>query len=70
MRGVLESGAPTLHSARCVGKKQTIKALQRRGLIGADQRWTVLGWAVAREFLSGKIYTLDELHGIAQTAGR
>lgn len=41
--GVLETGMPSNGTARVLGRKQTIDALKRRGLVGYDNRLTQLG---------------------------
>ncbi len=45
MRIALMTGSHTGYTA--IGKKVTIKALHRRGLVAGDNRWTSLGWAMA-----------------------
>lgn len=62
---VLGTGHPSSHSARVIGHKGVIKALQRRGLIGDDRRWTRLGFEVASRVLTGKVKTIDDLHAEA-----
>lgn len=62
MIGALAMGQPSDGSARVVGRRQSVEALRRRGLIGDDHRWTALGFEVARLLLSGRTPTLDELH--------
>lgn len=58
----LGTGHTRMTSAGVVGNKNTIKALQSRGLIGLDFRWTKLGREVAILVLSDHVPTLDELH--------
>lgn len=45
MRSALMTGSHFGYTT--IGKKVTIKALRRRGLVAHDNRWTKLGWAVA-----------------------
>lgn len=45
MRCALMTGSASGYT--CIGKKVTLKALKRRGLIADDNRWTNLGWAMA-----------------------
>lgn len=66
MVGILGTGHASTHSARVIGRSSTVAALVTRGLVHAgDHRWTRLGWNVACLLLSGKVYTLDELHAEA-----
>jgi hypothetical protein len=44
MYSALTTGSHTGYT--CIGKMVTLKALRRRGLIAADNRWTKLGWAM------------------------
>ena len=70
MVGTLATGHARNHSARVIGHGGTIKALQSRGLVGVDRRWTRLGMDVARMVLSGHVKTLDEMHEQALTDHR
>lgn len=70
MLGVLMSG--NHYGTTVIGQKVTINALRSRGLIGKDNRWTGLGWAVAlhsatvdRGWNPGYFKTLDDVHAEA-----
>lgn len=65
MAGVFESGHPSLHSARVLGHLGVVKALQRRGLVGADRRWTRKGLDLAPLILVGRFHSFDDLHTLA-----
>lgn len=45
MRSALMTGSHSGYTT--IGKRVTIKALHRRGLVARDNRWTKLGWAMA-----------------------
>lgn len=68
MIGALETGQPSSGSARVLGREQTIAALQRRGLVHADRRWTDRGRRVAEQiFWYEGAPSLDDLHEQALT---
>lgn len=67
MIGVLASGRPSTQSARVIGHEGSIAALQRRGMVGNDRRWTARGMRVAKEILTDHVMDLDELHAEALT---
>lgn len=61
----LQTGRFQFGSSPVEARKGTVEALQRRGLIAEDRRWTALGREVARQVLGRHVPSIDDLHAEA-----